>query len=105
MDIWYVKNRNFILDLKIIVLTIKKLLYQFSLKKNNGLVKNLMEKIDLIGIYGAGGCGRGIAPLLLKKFKSKNKIVFIDDTKHKKIINEFECINYKEFLKIKKNKK
>ena len=63
-----------------------------------------MEKIDLIGIYGAGGCGRGIAPLLLK-FKSKNKIVFIDDTKHKKIINEFECINYKEFLKIKKNKR
>jgi len=64
-----------------------------------------MEKIDLIGIYGAGGCGRGIAPLLLKKFKSKKKIVFIDDTKHKKIINKFECINYKEFLKIKKNKR
>ncbi len=64
-----------------------------------------MEKIDIIGIYGAGGCGRGIAPLLQKKFRSKSKILFIDDNKQKKIVNNYKCINFLEFSKIKKQKK
>ena len=56
-----------------------------------------MEKIDLIGIYGAGGCGRGIAPLLLKKFKSKNKIVFIDDNKQKNQLTNLNVLTIKSF--------
>ena len=45
LDIWYVKNRNFILDLKIIVLTIKKIVISIFIKeKNNGLVKKFNGK-------------------------------------------------------------
>ena len=45
MDIWYVKNRNFILDLKIIVLTIKKIVISiFGNDKNNGLVRKFNGK-------------------------------------------------------------
>jgi len=45
LDIWYVKNRNFILDLKIIVLTIKRIVISIFIKeKNNGLVKKFNGK-------------------------------------------------------------
>lgn len=33
----------------------------------------------LIGVYGAGGCGRGIMPLLRQQDGNKAKLVFIDD--------------------------
>ena len=64
-----------------------------------------MEKIKIIGIYGAGGCGRGIAPLLKKKFKNSVKIIFIDDNKQNLIIDNCECLNFEKFLKFKQKKK
>ncbi len=64
-----------------------------------------MEKIKVIGIYGAGGCGRGIAPLLKNKFNNKVKIYFIDDKIYNNYIDSYECINLKKFLNIKLNKK
>lgn len=64
-----------------------------------------MEKIKVIGIYGAGGCGRGIAPLLKNKFNNKVKIYFIDDKIYNNYIDNYKCINLKKFLNIKLNKK
>ena len=57
-----------------------------------------MEKIKVIGIYGAGGCGRGIAPLLKNKFNNKVKIYFIDDKIYNNYIDSYECINLKKLL-------
>lgn len=33
----------------------------------------------VIGVYGAGGCGRGILPLLRAELRSGEELVFIDD--------------------------
>lgn len=65
-------------------------------------LQNSMEKTEIIGVYGTGGCGRGIMPLLIQRHK---KTFFIDDNSKKKIINNFEVINYKSFKKIKSKKK
>ncbi len=64
-----------------------------------------MEKIEVIGIYGAGGCGRGIAPLLNKKYNSKVNIIFIDDNKRIKTVDNYKCTNFSNFLDLKKKKK
>ena len=68
--------------------------------------KNSMEKISKIfGIYGAGGCGRGLMPFVMQNFQSiKTKIVFIDDFCKKKI-DGVDVVSYPDFknLKIKKN--
>lgn len=64
-----------------------------------------MEKIKLLGIYGAGGCGRGIAPLLQRHFRMNVSICFIDDYIKIKKINKIECMNLKTFLKKKVKKK
>ena len=45
LDVWYVENRNFFLDLKIIVLTIKKIIVSiFIIEKNNELAKKFNGK-------------------------------------------------------------
>jgi sugar O-acyltransferase (sialic acid O-acetyltransferase NeuD family) len=42
----------------------------------------------LYGVYGAGGCGRGIMPLLREQLRSVDaKLVFIDDSEQAESIN------------------
>ena len=49
LDLWYVDNHNFFLDLKIILLTIKNLFISYLLKiKNLNQLKNLMDQIKFI---------------------------------------------------------
>jgi sugar O-acyltransferase (sialic acid O-acetyltransferase NeuD family) len=68
--------------------------------------KNSMEKINRIfGIYGAGGCGRGLMPFVVQNFQSINtKIVFIDDFCKKKI-DGVSVLSYPDFKKLKIKKK
>jgi len=64
-----------------------------------------MEKTELIGIYGAGGCGRGIAPLIEKKISSVNNVCFIDDNIKLKKIDQLDCVSFNKFLRTKVKKK
>lgn len=54
----------------------------------------------LLGIYGAGGCGRGVMPILHQNFYADDgvKFVFVDDKPSSKNINGYECISYEDFL-------
>lgn len=55
----------------------------------------------LWGVYGAGGAGRGILPLLRRKAKTANaNLVFIDDALPNRIINGHNVLTWREFLDI-----
>jgi sugar O-acyltransferase (sialic acid O-acetyltransferase NeuD family) len=51
----------------------------------------------LIGVYGAGGCGRGIMPLLRAKH-SNIELVFIDDQKTSCSVNGHDVLTWTDFL-------
>lgn len=53
----------------------------------------------LIGIYGAGGCGRGIMPVIRDQYPAA-KLVFIDDGQTLKRINGHEILNWSDFLEL-----
>lgn len=52
---------------------------------------------DLIGVYGAGGCGRGILPLVRQQ-ASDVRLVFIDDGMAPGSINGHDIVSWNEFL-------
>jgi sugar O-acyltransferase (sialic acid O-acetyltransferase NeuD family) len=54
----------------------------------------------LYGVYGAGGCGRGIMPLLREQLPGADAtLVFIDDRANSPPINGHEVWPWKRFLK------
>lgn len=55
----------------------------------------------LLGLYGSGGCGRGLMPLLRDNFSNHPvRIVFIDDNaKSGSSINSIEVLTWSAFLK------
>jgi sugar O-acyltransferase (sialic acid O-acetyltransferase NeuD family) len=54
---------------------------------------------DLYGVYGAGGCGRGIMPLLRDQVgDSSSQLVFIDDQPTPREINGHPVRTWDEFL-------
>ena len=57
----------------------------------------------LHGIYGASGCGRGIAPLLEEQLRHLTdiEIAFIDDNLAGAIINNLKVLSYQDFLRSK----
>jgi len=58
-------------------------------------------KYDTIyGVYGASGCGRGVAPLLEQELKKRNnvKIVFIDDANRDEFVNDLPIWTYEKFV-------
>ncbi|WOE74807.1 acetyltransferase [Alterisphingorhabdus coralli] len=59
-----------------------------------------MKYESIYGIYGASGCGRGVAPLLEWKLRDESdvKIVFIDDANHEKDVNGLPVYSYEEFV-------
>jgi sugar O-acyltransferase (sialic acid O-acetyltransferase NeuD family) len=53
----------------------------------------------LWGVYGAGGAGRGILPLLRPSAENASaRLVFIDDTSSEKTINGHDVLNWQEFV-------
>lgn len=52
---------------------------------------------QLIGVYGAAGCGRGIMPLLRAQFP-ETKLVFIDDGQTPGYVNGHDILSWTEFL-------
>lgn len=57
----------------------------------------------LFGVYGAGGCGRGVLPIARKWLSSvgicSSRLVFIDDKLSGNAINGHEVLAYDEFLR------
>jgi len=51
----------------------------------------------LIGVYGAGGCGRGIMPLLRAQY-SHARLVFVDDGRAPGHVNGHDILGWTEFL-------
>jgi len=51
---------------------------------------------QLIGVYGAAGCGRGIMPLLRAQY-SKARIVFIDDGQAPGDVNGHDIMTWTDF--------
>lgn len=51
----------------------------------------------LIGVYGAGGCGRGIMPLLRAQFPQA-ELVFIEDGQASSQVNDHCILNWTDFL-------
>ena len=51
----------------------------------------------LVGVYGAGGCGRGIMPLLRDQYLDAD-FVFIDDNKAPNNVNGHKIISWTDFI-------
>lgn len=51
----------------------------------------------LIGVYGAGGCGRGILPIARAQYRDR-RIVFIDDGQPGGVINGHTVVDWDGFL-------
>lgn len=54
---------------------------------------------NLIGVYGASGCGRGVMPLLRAQHAQSADLVFVDDNPPSEVLNGHACLTYAEFLK------
>ena len=53
----------------------------------------------LYGVYGAGGCGRGIMPLLREQLRGVDaRLVFIDDGAREGSINSHEVWSWARFM-------
>lgn len=50
----------------------------------------------MLAVYGAGGCGRGIMPLLRQRYR-QSRLVFIDDSGLQSC-NGHEVVSYRDFL-------
>ena len=60
----------------------------------------------LIGIYGAGGCGRGIMPLARSLTLATNaRLVFIDDSAVNRKINGHEVMSFAAFSSVRAQEK
>jgi len=53
-----------------------------------------------LGIYGAGGCGRGVMPIAAAQYGDDHDLVFIDDTQDGATINGFPALSFHRFLKL-----
>ncbi|MEE9433219.1 MAG: acetyltransferase [Sphingorhabdus sp.] len=51
----------------------------------------------LIGIYGAGGCGRGVMPLARQAYGHNHKLLFVDDQLSGESINGHQTLSFDEF--------
>jgi sugar O-acyltransferase (sialic acid O-acetyltransferase NeuD family) len=54
---------------------------------------------SLFGIYGVGGCGRGILPLAREQLRSRSdaRLVFVDDNADGRMVNGHELLSFEAF--------
>ncbi|WP_033072923.1 acetyltransferase [Sphingopyxis sp. MWB1] len=53
---------------------------------------------QLYGIYGAGGCGRGVMPLLAEQAEGAVELVFVDDSGKADRVNGYPVWTWEAFL-------
>ena len=65
--------------------------------------------LPIYAVYGAGGCGRGILPLVRTMLKENNasldRLIFIDDDVSFSKLNGHSVMSYKQFLDLDASKK
>lgn len=116
LDVWYVDNRSLWLDIKILLLTIKKVVLRDGISSEgeatmtrftgHNSTENVIDTI--IGVYGASGFGREIMPLVKRQYSSLfvgSCFVFVDDNASIKELNGYPVLSYSEFLSSKSVKK
>ena len=54
---------------------------------------------QLIGVYGASGCGRGILPLLRSQYRNSD-LVFIDDGQAPAVVNGHAVVGWDDFCQM-----
>jgi sugar O-acyltransferase (sialic acid O-acetyltransferase NeuD family) len=52
----------------------------------------------LCGVYGAGGCGRGILPLVRERMDAATSLVFIDDSGSQGAVNGCPVWTWRQFI-------
>lgn len=54
---------------------------------------------ELVGVYGAGGCGRGLMPLVRHQFAVSDGVefVFVDDGQAGQFVNEQPVVSFADF--------
>jgi sugar O-acyltransferase (sialic acid O-acetyltransferase NeuD family) len=52
----------------------------------------------LIGVFGTGGCGRGILPLLRSELAKNARLAFVDDTLASTELNGQQVLSWQQFL-------
>ncbi len=59
-----------------------------------------MTASTIYGVYGASGCGRGVAPLIQGQLQDEadSEIVFIDDGRVEATINGLRVLTYEQFV-------
>jgi sugar O-acyltransferase (sialic acid O-acetyltransferase NeuD family) len=57
---------------------------------------------SVFGIYGVGGCGRGIMPLAREQLAAREgaRLVFVDDNAAEQDVNGHEVLTLEEFMRI-----
>jgi len=53
--------------------------------------------MPVIGIYGAGGCGRGVMPLARAQYGEKFDLLFVDDGMAGKKVNGMDAVSFEQF--------
>jgi sugar O-acyltransferase (sialic acid O-acetyltransferase NeuD family) len=53
---------------------------------------------ELVGVFGAGGCGRGILPLLRTKLGKDARLVFVEDLPATAMMNGQQVLGWRDFL-------
>ena len=58
--------------------------------------------MKLFGIYGAGGCGRGIMPLAREQLADEagNELVFVDDGAAGSTVNGHRVLSFEDFVAV-----
>ncbi|HCS7072177.1 TPA: NeuD/PglB/VioB family sugar acetyltransferase [Escherichia coli] len=56
---------------------------------------------SIIGIYGAGGFGREVLPIIRQQVGLKSDVVFIVDDIKEKVVNETKVVKFDEFCSLK----
>lgn len=105
LDVWYVDNRSFWLDLKILALTVKKVFVREGISAAGEVTAAKFTgspKGTLYAVYGASGCGRGIMPLAREQLRQQgvalDRLVFIDDGAVEANTNGQQVLSYADFL-------
>lgn len=63
-----------------------------------------MQSQDLFGVFGAGGCGRGVMPLARQQLAQVgvglDQLVFVDDAPESPMLNGQRLLTYAQFLAV-----
>ena len=102
LDTWYVDHRTFWLDIKIILLTVKKVFFREGITSEGEATMKKFERDNqkLVAVYGASGYGREIMPLVRQQFSGEDtvKLYFVDDGVEDSMVNGVEVISYDEYV-------